>query len=158
MNSLNEKIDQLNQLLILNNLTEKVYLEALEASDSEELKQFFRARAFERNEFCRYIGAEISMLGGKPEYKYRIDSSIKINWPDFKKILASNNPRALFSEMNRIKTVCIAKYNKVLNNCEFPENLVTLLKEQTRIIGNSISYMRYKDSLTNKNFAVSSGM
>jgi uncharacterized protein (TIGR02284 family) len=68
MSESSQKIRQLNQLLIINNNAEKAYLEALEIANDEGLKQFFRARAFERSEFCRYLGAEIRVLGGEPSY------------------------------------------------------------------------------------------
>ncbi|TBM99025.1 DUF2383 domain-containing protein [Hyunsoonleella flava] len=144
----NQNIWQLNELLKINHIAEKSYLEALEATSNEELKQFFRARAFERNEFCRYLGAEIRMMGGIPDYS---DTNTKINWPDFKKILASKNARFLFTEINRIKSICLTHYNNVLNSYEFHEGLVKLLKEQRKIIGRSIGYMRYKDGLSNTN-------
>ena len=150
MSQLNLKINQLNHLLTLNNNAEKVYLEALETTDNEELKQFFRARAFERSEFCRYLGAEIILMRGVPDYVDGTDSTDKIIWPDFKKILATNNARTLFSEINRIKSVCLTHYNSVLNNYDFPENLVNLLKKQRKTIGSSISFIRYKDALASQ--------
>ncbi|MBC3758186.1 DUF2383 domain-containing protein [Hyunsoonleella sp. SJ7] len=143
-----QKIRQLNQLLVINHNAERAYLEALESAENEELKQFFRARAFERNEFCRYLGAEIRLLGGAPNFSDTIDSKTKINWPDFKKVLASKNPRALFNEINRLKSACVAQYNRVLNSFEFQESLANLLEKQKQIIGSSISLMRYKDGLT----------
>ena len=149
MVQLNEKIGQLNELLVINYKAERVYLEALESADSEELKQFFRARAFERNECSRYLGAEIILLGGTPNFSDETDSKTKIIWPDFKKIMASKNSLILFNEINRIKTLCLTHYNRVLNNFEFSESLQKLLEKQKQIIGTSISLMRYQDSLSN---------
>jgi uncharacterized protein (TIGR02284 family) len=157
MSELSQKIRQLNQLLIINNNAEKAYLEALEIANDEGLKQFFRARAFERSEFCRYLGAEIRVLGGEPSYAGEVDSAHRINWPDFKGILATNNARKLFSEINRIKGLCLIHYNSVLNNYEFPESLVRLLKKQRKIIGSSISFIRYRDGVTAKRIAMVSG-
>lgn len=147
MVQLSQNIAKLNELLNINHNAEKSYLEALEAADSEELKQFFRARAFERSEFCRYLGAEIRMLGGIPNFTDTIDTDTKINWPDFKKVIAAKNPRTLFSEINRLKSLCLTHYSRVLNNFEFHESLVRLLEKQMQIIGSSISLMRYKDGL-----------
>lgn len=144
MKQQHQKVWQLNELLKINHIAEKSYLEALESTNNEELRRFFRARAFERSEFCRYLGAEIRMMGGIPDYT---DTNTKINWPDFKKILESKNARFLFNEINRVKSICLTHYNNVLNNYEFQESLVNLLKKQRKIIGRSISYMRYKDDL-----------
>lgn len=144
MVQLNLNIAKLNELLIINHNAEKSYLEALEATDNEELKQFFRARAFERSEFCRYIGAEIRMLGGIPDYS---DTNTKINWPDFKKILATKNAKLLFTEINRLKSLCLTIYNKTLNSSDFQENVKKLLETQKNIIGSSISYSRYMDDV-----------
>ncbi|MEW4925706.1 DUF2383 domain-containing protein [Algibacter sp. 2305UL17-15] len=150
MVQLNQKIDQLNELLVINYNAEKVYLEALESTEDEELKQFFRARAFERNEFSRYLGAEIRLLGGTPNFSDEVESQTKINWPDFKKVIASKNPRALFSEINRLKALCLTHYNRVINNFEFSEGLLRLLQRQMHVIGTSISLMRYQDGLSNQ--------
>ncbi len=147
MKQQHQKIWQLNELLKINHVAEKSYLEALESTNDKELKQFFRARAFERSEFCRYLGAEIRMMGGIPDYS---DTNTKINWPDFKNILASKNARFLFNEINRVKSICLTHYNNVLNNYQFHESLAELLKKQRKIIGSSISYMRYKDDLANQ--------
>ena len=156
MTKLNQKINELNQLLIVNNNAEKAYLEALEITDNEELKQFVRARAFERSEFCRYLGAEIILLGGKPNYLEEADSKHKIKWPDFKKILANNNASHLFAEISRIKNICLTQYNTVLNNYDLPESLVNVLKNQRKIIGRSISFMRYRDGLNTKRITMRS--
>ncbi len=142
-----QNIDQLNALLAINYNAEKVYLEALDAADSQDLKQFFRARAFERNEFCRYLSAEIRLLGGVPDFADAVETKPKINWPDFKKIIATKNPRTLFHEINRLKSSCLTHYNRVLNNFEFQESLVAILEQQKQSIGASISLMRYKDGL-----------
>lgn len=157
MVQLNEKIDQLNELLAINYNAERVYLEALESSDSEELKQFFRARAFQRNEFCRYLGAEIVLLGGTRNFANEIDVRTKINWPDFKKVIASKNPRNLFNEINRLKTICLTHYNRALNNFEFSDGLLQLLEKQKSIIGTSISFRRYQDALSNQIHLASNG-
>ena len=89
-------------------------------------------------------------MRGVPDYFDGTDSTDKIIWPDFKKILATNNARTLFSEINRIKSVCLTHYNSVLNNYDFPENLVNLLKKQRKTIGSSISFIRYKDALASQ--------
>lgn len=141
----NEAIEKLNQLLLINANTEKVYLEALDATTDEELKQFFRARAFERNEFCRYLGAEIRILGGTPSFSEELIDA-KIIWPDLKKTVATKNPKTLFTEINRLKTLCLTHYNKALSSVNFSSNLSNLLEKQKQTIGTSISLLRYNDN------------
>lgn len=140
-----EKINKLNQLLILNANAESAYLEALEATADIELQKFFRARAFERNEFCRYLGAEIRVMGGKPNF-YDEENYTKINWPNLKKVLSTKNPKLLFAEINSLKALCVSQYNKVLSKVDFSKQTADLLEKQRQSIGSSISLLRYKDN------------
>ncbi|MGC6431079.1 MAG: DUF2383 domain-containing protein [Jejuia sp.] len=140
-----EKISKLNQLLVLNANAERAYLDALDATADEELQKFFRARAFERNEFCRYLGAEIRIMGGTPNF-YDEEIDTKINWPNLKKVLGANNPKSLFAEINSLKSLCVSQYNKVISGAEFTKPITDLLEKQKQSIGSSISLLRYKDN------------
>ena len=77
-------ISQLNELLALNYYAEKIYLDALNEVKNDYLKHFCRAMAFERNEFCRFIGAEIIQKGGEPKYPDHIKHKSDILWSNFK--------------------------------------------------------------------------
>ena len=75
---------KLNNLLIMNYETEKVYLEALELAAGDNLKAFFRERGFERNEFSKRLKAEIIKLNGKPVTFNWLSSTFDKKWHDFK--------------------------------------------------------------------------
>ncbi len=143
-----EKISKLNQLLVLNANAEKAYLDALDATVDEELQKFFRARAFECNEFCRYLGAEIRIMGGTPNF-FEEDAESKISWPNLSKVMGSRNPKSLFAEINSLKALCVAQYNKVLAASDFSKHVTDLLEKQKQSIGSSISLLRYNDNWSN---------
>ncbi len=148
MTELHKKIDPLNNLLVINYATERIYLDAFEATHDPELKHFFRARAFQRNEFCRFLAAEIRQSGGVPMLTDMAESNLKKSLPDLKKELASKNLRALFTEINKIKLSCLMHYNKVLNDLDLSKSIVDVLETQKKAISTSLSMMVRQDRLT----------
>lgn len=148
MTELHQKIDQLNNLLIINYATERVYLDAFEATTDPELKHFFKARAFQRNEFCRYLAAEIRVLGSAPMLTDMAESNLKKSLPDLRKVIASKNLRALFGEINKIKLSCLVHYNRALENLELSSSIVELLEKQKKAISSSLSMLARQDHLS----------
>ncbi|WP_298530989.1 DUF2383 domain-containing protein [uncultured Algibacter sp.] len=131
-------ISQLNELLALNYYAEKIYLDALNEVKNDYLKHFCRAMAFERNEFCRYIGAEIIQQGGEPKYPDHIRHKSDILWSNFKYTVCVNDNKALVDELIRIKTWSIDKYEESLNKVDFPESIVNVLLKQKTVLEKSL--------------------
>jgi len=150
MSQSNEKIYQLNELLTINYNVESIYLDAMGFSKNTGLKHFFRARAFERNEFCRYLSAEIRQLGGSPIFNDLGSTETTSISLDFRKLITNQNHRKLFEEIRKIKSFCIEQYNKTLNNFDFQESVKSILERQRDAISSSISLSRYTDELSKK--------
>ena len=131
-------ISQLNELLALNYYAEKIYLDAFHEVQNDYLKHFCRAMAFERNEFCRFIGAEIIQQGGKPKYPEHIKHKSDILWSNFKYTICVNDNKALVDELIRIKTWSIDKYEESLNKVDFPEPITALLLKQKAVLEESL--------------------
>lgn len=147
MTQLHQKIDQLNNLLIINYATEKVYLDAFAAAQDIELKQFFKSRAFQRNEFCRFLAKEIRALGGTPMLTEAKEVKLKKQIPDLRKVLATKNATLLVTEIKSLKKSCLMYYNKVLSSFTFPNHMVELLEYQKRAISNSVNTLGVQDRL-----------
>ncbi|UKM65224.1 PA2169 family four-helix-bundle protein [Flavobacteriaceae bacterium GSB9] len=146
MKNSNPTIAQLNELLAINYEAEKVYLHALNQVESEDLKHFFRAMAFERHEFCRFLGAEIIQKGGHPEYIDQSKGGVKI-WDKFKQVISKKDESALFNEVCKIKTWSVKKYNSALKKFRFPENISQLIKNQRDTIESSLRSMQLGNRL-----------
>ncbi len=143
-------ISSLNDLLAINYYVEKIYLDALNEVEDEDLKHFCRAMAFERNEFCRYIGAEIIQQGGKPKYPDHIKHKSDILWSNFKYTICVNDNKALVEELIRIKTWSIDKYEDALKKVDFPEHIVELLIKQKTVLEKSLSSVQSNDETFNQ--------
>ncbi|TNJ45327.1 DUF2383 domain-containing protein [Tamlana fucoidanivorans] len=137
----------LNELLSINHYAEKLYLDALNEVEHEDLKHFFRAMAFERNEFCRFIGAEIIQLGGHPKYPSITKNDSNILSLNFKNNRLNNDYNDLVEQLIRIKTWSIDKYTEVLKQHRFSEELVQLLTNQKNILAGSLRAIKLKGVL-----------
>ena len=135
-------ISQLNELLALNYYAEKIYLDALNEVQNDYLKHFCRAMAFERNEFCRFIGAEIIQQGGTPKYPEHIKHKSDILWSNFKYTVCVNDNKALVDELIRIKTWSINKYEESLKKVDFPDSIANLLIKQKAILEKGLISVR----------------
>jgi uncharacterized protein (TIGR02284 family) len=147
MTQLDKKINQLNNLIVINAATEKVYLDAFETTKDSELKYFFKTRAFQRSEFCRFLACEIRRLGGEPVLTDEAESQLKKGLPDLTKVLASKNIRAVFAEISALKKTCLVHYNLVLQNFDFSQNMKQLLEHQKQAISTSINTLSLRENL-----------
>lgn len=143
-------ISSLNELLGINYYVERIYLDALNEVEAEDLKHFCRAMAFERSEFCRYIGAEVIQQGGKPKYLDHGKHKSDILWSNFKYTICVNDNKALVDELIRIKSWSIDKYEDALKKVDFPEHIAELLIKQKTVLEKSLSSVQSNDETFNQ--------
>lgn len=133
---------KLNNLLIMNYETEKVYLEALELATGDNLKAFFRERGFERNEFSRQLKVEIIKLDGQPKKFNGLSSTFDKKRHDFKTLLLLNNEDDLMDVVVALKRFSIEKYNDVLREINLPLSVCKLLVKQRDSIYSNMNAMK----------------
>ncbi|GGZ85560.1 DUF2383 domain-containing protein [Algibacter mikhailovii] len=143
-------ISQLNELLALNYYAEKIYLDALNEVENEDLKHFCRAMAFERIEFCRFLGAEILQLKGNPKYPDHMRHESNMLQSNFRYTICVNDNKAIIDELIRIKTWSIEKYEESFKKVGFPEHIFTLLKNQKSILEQSLASVRSSSGTFNQ--------
>ncbi|GAA4888863.1 hypothetical protein GCM10023311_11030 [Flaviramulus aquimarinus] len=144
----NQIILKLNELLAINSDAEKIYLDALNQVEDEALKNFFRAMAFERNEFCRFLGAEILQEGGEPKYpEHKKHISVDLWSNNLTYIATIKDEYALLDEVCNIKSWSIKKYHEIIDKMKFPENTLQLLIKQRNTIENSLNNLKISESL-----------
>ncbi len=144
-----EKLQGLNKILIINDNAEKAYLDGFNASMNLDLKKLFRARAFQCSEFCSDLVIEIRHLGGNITYSSDLD--LRFETPDFKRIIRAGNYKLMLSEINRLNSVCLDYYERVLKDFKFDKTLQNLLVSHKQIIGNTIKLNRYMNEFLNVN-------
>ena len=142
MKSLEKILSKLNNLLIMNYETEKVYLEALDLATDDNLKAFFRERGFERNEYGRLLRAEIVKLKGKPKQLGAPSSGFVRIWMNFKKYILLDIENDLIEEIYRLKILSIEKYNDMLSEINLPLSTCKLLVRQRDSIYSNMNAMK----------------
>lgn len=150
MEKLNQKIRQLNQLLLINYQSERIYLKALESTNNLVFQQFFRARAFERNEFCRYLAAEIKQIGGLPNFNDDVKPT-NIKWPNLKKAILNKDSKALLNEIKRLKNICSSFYKKTIMECDLKGDILNVLQYQNHKIESFLTYSTITDLTSSEN-------
>ena len=148
MKKSNQIILQLNELLVINYNVEKIYLDVLNKVESENLKHFFRAMAFERSEFCRFLGAEIIQKGGKPDYSESSSQNTTDLWANnLIYILSTKDEYAIIGAVCTIKSWSIEKYNAIIDKIMFTDNVVHLLIKQRSAITKGLSTIKANNTL-----------
>lgn len=145
MKSLEKILSKLNNLLIMNNEIEKVYLEAQDLAADDNLKAFFRERSFERNEFGRQLRAEVVKLGGKPKQLNVSSSDFDRIWKNFRNFILLNNENDLMEEIYSLKKLNIEKYNELLMQINLPLSTCKLLIKQQDSIYNHMNAMKREE-------------
>lgn len=140
-------INKLNELLIMNYEAEKIYLEALEHTNDDSLKTFFRERGYERNEFGRQLRSEIRNFGGEPEILGELSGDYNRIWLRFKNYLENDKEEEMLNEIYRIKDRSVKTYDKVLCLHRLPANICKVLINHRDRIEIAINAIRLKERL-----------
>lgn len=143
-------ISRLNELLAINHYVEKIYLDALHEVENDHLKHFCRAMAFERSEFCRFIGAEIIQQGGEPKYPDHIKHKSDLLRSNLNYIICVGDNKALLAELIRIKTWSIEKYEENLKQVQYPEHISELLNNQKALLVSSLKSVEVEGEAFNQ--------
>lgn len=146
-----EKIvsDKLNELLVKNYDAEKGYINAMKEVDNVSVKNFFKNRAEERSRFARRLRTEILTYGEIPEDTGSFKGIMHRNWMSLKATFSSNNEETILNEALRGEKASLEEYNELLNNTNFPSNLIELLREQRNSIEAAINSVKlYEEMLS----------
>lgn len=140
-------VSYLNKLLIVNCEAEKIFLQALGEVKNSILKNFFRVSGYERNQFIKQLDSNIRQKGSIPVYpEVSPNLSSKLS-----KIISNKDEQLLFTEIGRMKLFDIQKYQNVLNDFDFPEEVEQLLISQKDTIVKSLySIEVHKDLFAKK--------
>lgn len=140
-------LSNLNELLLINYEAEKIYLEALNIVNNENLKSFFRERGFERNEYGRQLRLEINNLGGEPKHIEGFSEDYYNIWLNFRKNLKDELEEELLNYVCRIKRMSLDMYDKLLHLHRLPISLCKLLVEQRDSIESAMKLIKANEKL-----------
>ncbi|MBP0905697.1 hypothetical protein ACFSKN_16340 [Mariniflexile gromovii] len=141
-----QSVSVLNDLLILNCETEKLFLYALCQVEDKILKNFFSVAGYERTSFIKSLDASIRENGDVPTYYDVSDINNSMKNSSLIKALKTQDVQLLLNEAGKIQMLDIEKYQKILNNVEFSDTDEELLESQQDIIVKSLYGIEvYKD-------------
>ena len=143
-------IAKANNLLMMNYEAEKIYLDAHDIVDDDNLKSFFRELAFERNEFVRALRNETINLGEKPksfEGLNKLSRAYYIFWKNLRPLLKETNTAELIDQICSIKEWGIDNYNDLLQEFNLSLSLCKLLVEQRDLLHYKMNSLKVRETL-----------
>ncbi|MBD0830911.1 DUF2383 domain-containing protein [Aestuariibaculum sediminum] len=129
---------KVKELLVFNDGVEKVYLEAMEAIDNEDLKRFFKERSEERQKFSLDLKAEMDIIEEKSDQPAGLSSNFYEIWRNFRNLVAFKDETGLLSEIYRLKLESVDMYNQLLMEPNLDLSTCKLLEKQRDDIQSSI--------------------
>lgn len=139
METNNQSIDILNELLQKNYEAEKGYRNAAEKAKNIRLKDFLLQNADIREGSAIDLAEEILELGGEPVTDTSTLSDLHRSWINFKSSFTSDKNDAVIEECIRGENAALKDYNKALSNPDLNKSSVALLEEQRAEIYESIN-------------------
>jgi len=140
-----------NNLLKMNYEAEKIFTDAHDIVDDDEIKSFFRELAFERNEFSRTLQSEIIKLGEVPqsfEGLNKLSRAYHIIWKNLRPLLKQNSTPELLDQICNIKEWSIDNYNNLLQEFNLSLSLCKLLGEQRDLLQSRMNNIKMNEALT----------
>lgn len=149
-----QSVSILNELLILNSETEKLFFYVLDQVEDKILKNFFSVAGYERTKFIKSLDASIRENGHIPTF---YDDSLlynNIKDSNLMKAIKINDEQSLLTEAGKIQLLDIEKYQKALNNYEFSESDEELLESHQDILVKSLYGIEvYKDFVAERSLS-----
>jgi len=143
-------ITKANNLLMMNYEAKKIFSDAHDIVDDDNLKSFFRELAFERNEFIRALQKETINLGDKPqrfEGLNKLSRAYYIFWKNLRPLLKEKNIPELLDQICSMKEWSIDNYNSLLQEFNLSLSLCRLLVEQRDLLHSKMNSLKIREAL-----------
>lgn len=130
MNTKNDLLDELEEILEKNIDAVKGYTKAAEKAESPSLKSYFETKSRERQEFNRDLKAEIKAAYSDFDEDGSFTGSIHRTWMDLKSIFSANDDESMLEESVRGDKAAVEEYDDVLEEESLAVGLRNLLLNQ----------------------------
>lgn len=137
----------MNDLIIMNYESAKLYTELQKKLNDEKLKAFFNKRATERQRFIDDLSLELEKLGGEPKYPEKLSYNFYRTWIRLRDLIAEENESFLLDEICNLKILNLEKYNGLLREINLPLSLCKLLMRQSDDIQSSLNVVKRHEML-----------
>ncbi|MEH6704660.1 MAG: PA2169 family four-helix-bundle protein [Galbibacter orientalis] len=149
MNTKSKQIaESLNSILVKNIDAQNGFQRAIDHTENELLKAYFKSLAQGRKTFIEELKDELTYYGESYEFSGTISEDIHLGWVDFKLLFTSNTDEAMLKEAIRGEETSLQEYKNILKSEKFPERTETLLQNQLdRIQTNLVQTQEIKNSI-----------
>jgi uncharacterized protein (TIGR02284 family) len=139
-----DKLENQKLIVALNNLietckdAEKGFREASESIENAFYQVLLSEFSRQRGQFAKRLQARVRTLGGSPERKGSLAGTLHRGWMNLKAAVAKKDNRAVIIECKRGEEAGLKNFRAALNDKELPEDIRSMLKQQTAEIEETI--------------------
>ena len=116
MNEANERVDELNKLVVVNNDRINGYQKAAEETKDPDLKMLFDQYSQQSSRFKMELAEEIASLGGQVNEDTSASGDLYRTWMDVRQAMARNDKKAVLKSCEYGEDVALKTYENVLGN------------------------------------------
>jgi uncharacterized protein (TIGR02284 family) len=123
-------VDVLNSLIETTLDSANGYREAAENAEAAEFKTMFSQRSTRRLDLAQQLQQEVRSFGAQPKDEQSLIGKAHNKFVDLKNAVTGGaDDKSVIDEVERGEDVIKAKYEKVLNDRELPENVRQLVNQ-----------------------------
>ncbi|MDD7884521.1 hypothetical protein [Flavivirga sp. 57AJ16] len=126
----NKIIVKLNDVILMNEVIEKIYTKAYEKNSNIKIKALLKEKSIERCNFGKMLQKEIKKLDASVEDSIMSKRRYHLYMKSFNNLLQWENNRELLNGIYKIELLCIEKYNELLKQMNLSLSLCRLLIKQ----------------------------
>lgn len=140
-------VDNLQGLLEKNYDAEKGFKNALTNAKNNNLKEYLKKQAVQRNRFATELDNELRNLNEKPIESGSTTGAIHRTWMDFKSNIAGNTDEAVLEECIRGEKASEKEYRNCLKENHLPQNIESVLYKHLNEIQTTLSQVKTLENL-----------
>ena len=145
-------IDNINELIKICNDGAHGYNNAADAIEIDELETIFRRLSQQRKGFVEDLKNEIRTMGGEVDDTRDVEGVIHNTWVKIKAFITAKDTESIIEACKTGEEYAFKKYEEVLKDSEFPNNIKETLSEQHQLIKGAYTQLeQFEHEFTKKN-------
>lgn len=142
-----EVVNNLQGLLEKNYDAEEGFKKAMQEAKSQDLKEYLKRQAAQRNRFATELDHEVRELNEKPKEEGSVTGALHRTWMDLKTAFSNNDDEAILEECIRGEKASVEEYEEVIKNETIPLHISNILKNQVTEIKTTLSKVKSLENL-----------
>jgi uncharacterized protein (TIGR02284 family) len=146
-------VNNLQELLEKNYDAEKGFTKAMKDVENNNLKNYFKHQAAQRNEFANELTHEIRKLNETPKDSGSFKGDMHRTWIDIKSSLSGDKDEAVLEECIRGERASVEEYEERIEKNRFPSHIESTLKNHKNRIQSTLSKVKNLEDLADSNWS-----